>query len=68
MKNTFFELAKNLPVLLQNTHLNISLQGWPAAVAVVVVSLAGLTAYSLTVLNPETVEAPPEPQYSHMAA
>ena len=70
MKNNFIDLVANLPVLLQNTHLNVNLQGWPAAVAVLAVSFSGVTAYAIKVLSPhpEAVEATAELQRPHMAA
>ena len=67
MKNNIFELVGNLPALLQNTHLNINLQGWPAAVAVIAVSLSGVTAYAIKVLSPDA-EDTSKTQLSHMAA
>ena len=67
MKNNLFELVGSLPALLQNTHLNVNLQGWPAAVAVIAVSLSGVTAYAIKVLSPDA-EGTANTQRPHMAA
>ena len=67
MKNTIFEFAGSLPALIQNTHLNINLDGWPAAVAVISISLSGVTAYAIKVLSPEAEKAAPEAQCPYMA-
>ncbi|NLV35009.1 MAG: hypothetical protein GXY21_10815 [Clostridiaceae bacterium] len=53
MKNNLMGLASSLPSLVQNTHLNISLQGWPAAVAVIAICGAGVTAYFIKASHPE---------------
>ncbi len=63
MKNTILELIGSVPALLQNTHLNIDLQGWPAAVAVIAISISGVKIYALRVSNPITVKESVE-QYS----
>ena len=68
MKNNLIELVGSLPALLQNTHLNVSLQGWPAAVAVIAISLSGVTAYAIKVLSPEAGKATTDAQRPHMAA
>ena len=60
MKNTFLEFAGSLPALIQNTHLNVNLNGWPAAVAVIAISLSGVTVYAIKTLCPEAVEATAE--------
>ena len=67
MKNNLLELAGSLPALLQNTHLNVNLQGWPAAVAVIAISISGVTAYAIKVLNQDT-ETHAEAQQARMAA
>ena len=33
-KNFITETVNNLPELIKNTHININLQGWPAAISV----------------------------------
>lgn len=68
MKNTFLEFAGSLPALIQNTHLNVSLDGWPAAVAVIAISLSGVVAYAIKVLSPEADAATTEAQRPHVAA
>ena len=67
MKNNIIKFVGNLPALIQNTHLNVNLQGWPAAVAVIAISLSGVTAYAIKVLNPEIEMATADVQRPHMA-
>ncbi len=67
MKNNIFELVGSLPTLLQNTHLNVNLQGWPAAVAVIAVSFSGVTAYAIKVFAPNAEDSA-DTQRPHMAA
>ena len=67
MKNNLLELVGSLPALLQNTHLNVNLQGWPAAVAVIAVSLSGVVAYAIKVPRSDA-EAPANMQHLHMVA
>ena len=33
MKTSLIRIADSIPTLIQNTHLNVSLHGWPAALA-----------------------------------
>ena len=68
MKNTFLELTESLPVLLQNTHLNVSLKGWPAAVAVIAMSLSGVSAYAIKVMSPKPAVIISEQQHPHMSS
>ena len=68
MKNTFLEFAGSLPALIQNTHLNVSLDGWPAAVAVIAISLSGVVVYAIKVLSSEADAATTEVQRPHVAA
>lgn len=37
MEDEMLPVAGTLPVLAQNTHLDVSLDGWPAAVAITAV-------------------------------
>ena len=57
MKNTMIELAGSLHSLVQNTHLSISLQGWPATIAVIAICSAGVTAYVIKASHPEWVSS-----------
>ncbi|KAF5032966.1 hypothetical protein DSECCO2_611660 [anaerobic digester metagenome] len=59
MKNNLMGLGSSLPSLVQNTRLNISLQGWPAAVAIIAICGAGVTIYFVKASHPEW-------DYSHM--
>jgi hypothetical protein len=53
MKNNLIDLVSSLSSLVQNTHLNISLQGWPATVAVVAICGAGVTVYFIKLSQPK---------------
>ncbi|MCP1110921.1 hypothetical protein [Ohessyouella blattaphilus] len=47
MKKEFIELVENIPTLLRNTQFNISLDGWPAAVATLALCSSGVAIYAL---------------------
>ena len=68
MKHFFLELAENLPALLQNSHLSFSLEGWPAAVAVVAIALSSTTVHLVKVLSAEVPEMEPQKERLHIAA
>ncbi len=63
MKNPVVNLAESLPVLVRNSSLTISLQGWPAAVSVSVVclSLVALAAIGAGRQAGEPDDRPPIP-------
>ena len=35
MENKIIQMADSIPALIKNTHLNVNLQGWPAAITAV---------------------------------
>ncbi len=35
MDNKITQMADSIPALIKNTHLNVNLQGWPAAITAV---------------------------------
>lgn len=53
MKNNLIGLANNLPTLMQNSRLNLNLEGWPAAVAVIAICGAGVTVCFIKASHPE---------------
>ena len=56
MKHAFFEIAGSLSALFQNTHLNINFDGWPAAVAVIAISLTSVATFALKMLRPKATD------------
>lgn len=57
MKNSIITIAENLPAVLRNTHLNVTLAGWPAAVTVIAMCSAGVAAYALKVTHDENADS-----------
>lgn len=47
MDNNLIQIVESIPALIQNTHLDISLSGWPAAVAAIAVFGSGVIVYAL---------------------
>ena len=47
MKNTFVKIGGILPKILENTTLSLSLSGWPAAIAIGFVCVAGVVCYAI---------------------
>ena len=37
MENRPFAIIRALPTLIQNTHLDVAIEGWPAATAIIAV-------------------------------
>lgn len=47
------KLASNvLPDVIKNTHLNLSLEGWPAAVSVIVICGTIISIYAINATHP----------------
>ena len=44
MENKLIEVVDTFPTLIKNTHLNVNLQGWPAAVTAIAICCAGVVA------------------------
>ena len=53
MENKIIPLTDNIFDLVKNTHLNLSLQGWPAAVTAVAFFGSCVTIYALKITPPE---------------
>ena len=47
MEKTISLLSGTIPTLLNNTHFNISLEGWPAAISVIAVCFTGGAVYTI---------------------
>lgn len=47
MENKFFEIIDSLPTLIRNTHLNITMEGWPATVTTIALCGTGIAFYAL---------------------
>lgn len=47
MRNDIVEFASNTQELFRNTHLQFTLSGWPAAVALITICLSGVAVYGL---------------------
>lgn len=56
MENTTItQTIYNLPELVKNTHLDLHLEGWPAAVSVISGCLALVAIYAIKTNNQEAV-------------
>ena len=49
MENILIEVVDAFPNLIKNSHLNVNLQGWPAAATVVAICCAGVAIYAIKV-------------------
>ena len=56
MENKLIEVVDTFPTLIKNTHLNVNLQGWPAAVTAIALCCAGVAVYAIKATTPS--EAP----------
>lgn len=57
MENKLIQAADSIPTLIKNTHLNVTLQGWPAAVTAIALFGAGVIIYALKVTHPNKAYA-----------
>ena len=55
MGKTLIAITEALPTVIKNTHFNITLAGWPAAVTAIALCCAGVAVYALKVTHPEEV-------------
>ena len=46
MENRALAIVRALPTLIQNTHLDVTLAGWPAATAVTALCAAAVAIFS----------------------
>ncbi len=49
MENKLIQMADSFPALIKNTNLNVSLQGWPAAVTAVALFISCVAIYAIRV-------------------
>lgn len=57
MENKIIQMAECIPAILKNTHLNVNLQGWPAAITSVALFGSCVAIYAIKVTHPEPVYA-----------
>ena len=62
MKNSFVKLGGVLPKILENTTLSLSLSGWPAAIAIGFVCVAGVLCFAIYEEAKQTESGQSEPQ------
>ena len=53
MENKIIQMADSVPAILKNTHLNVNLQGWPAAITDVALFGACVVIYAIKITHPE---------------
>ena len=52
MENKLIPMADSIPSLIKNTHVNVNLQGWPAAISAVALFVSCVVMYALKVTHP----------------
>lgn len=53
MENKLTQVVDTIPTLIKNTHLNVSLEGWPAAITAIAFFCSGVVVYALKVTHPD---------------
>ena len=53
MENKIIQMADSIPAILKNTHLNVNLQGWPAALTAITFFGSCVAIYALKVTHPD---------------
>lgn len=53
MENKIIQMADSIPAILKNTHLNVNLQGWPAAITAVALFGSCVAIYAIKITHPE---------------
>ena len=56
MENIIIKMADSIPALIKNTSLNISLEGWPAAVTAVALFGSCIALYAIKITHPAYAE------------
>ena len=51
MENKIIQMADSIPALIKNTHLNVNLQGWPAAITAVALFGSCVAIYAIKVTH-----------------
>ena len=57
MEDKIIKMENSIPVLIKNTHLNISLEGWPAAITAVMFFCSCVAIYAIKTEHSETGSA-----------
>lgn len=57
MENKIVQMADSIPAILKNTHLNVNLQGWPAAITAVALFGSYVAIYAIKITHPEPAYA-----------
>ena len=52
MENKIIEVVESIPTIIKNTHLNVTLEGWPAALTALALCCSGVAVYALKVTHP----------------
>ena len=55
MENKIIQMADSIPAILKNTHLNVNLQGWPAAITAAALFGSCVAIYAIKITHPEPV-------------
>lgn len=56
MENKLIQIADSIPAILKNTHLNVNLQGWPAAITAISFFGSCVAIYALKVTHPDQTD------------
>ena len=67
MENKIIQMADSIPALIKNTHLNVNLQGWPAAITAVALFGSCVAIYAIKVTHPAQAYAT-EGSYANKSA
>lgn len=57
MENKIIQMTDSIPAIIKNTHLNVNLQGWPAAITAVALFGSCVAIYAIKVTHPESAYA-----------
>lgn len=65
MENKLIEVVETIPTLIKNTHFNVTLEGWPAAVTAIAICCSSVAAFAIKVVCDSDAE---ETYATHKAA
>jgi hypothetical protein len=51
MENNIIQMADSVPALIKNTHLNVNLSGWPAAISAIALFGSFVAVYAIKITN-----------------
>lgn len=57
MENKIIQMADSIPAIIKNTHLNVNLQGWPAAITAVTFFCSCVAIYAIKTEHSEAGSA-----------